>query len=88
MAKRFNKTAFWWLMVGMTILVGIGYSGVVALNWDRMVSLGANSQPKEYTEKDLLQCEPGTHQEHGRCVSNPVRPGAAAPSAKPAPAKK
>ncbi|MBI3552188.1 MAG: hypothetical protein HY077_06695 [Elusimicrobia bacterium] len=76
MARKRSAAAFWWRMLAATILAGLGYAGVVSMNWDRLTSLGAPQQ--EYTEKDLMQCEPGTHQEGQRCVSNPAKPGKAA----------
>jgi hypothetical protein len=87
MASNRRRTLLWWKFLAIVIAVGLGYAGFVAYHWDRFMEWGADAN-KEFTEKDLLQCEPGTHQEKGRCVSNPnpSHPAPAPVSPAPAPA--
>jgi hypothetical protein len=69
----------------LVIAVGAGYTAIVALKWDLLVKLAVGDQPSEYTQKDLLHCEPGTHQQNGMCVTNP--PSAESPGPAPAAAR-
>jgi hypothetical protein len=81
MAPSRKKDLLWWKILAMTAIAGLSYAGFVASHWDRFMSWGQEAN-QEYSDKDLLQCEPGTHQEKGRCVSNPV---ASHPAPAPAP---
>jgi len=71
MAKRKKALMMWWKALFLVIASGAGFAAIIGFKWDLfMHELGA-LDPQEYSQKDLLQCEPGTHQQNGMCASNP-----------------
>lgn len=79
-----SRARMWWFVLLVVIASGAGYVLIVYSRWDTMAELAGANEKEEYTDKDLMQCGAGTHQEGGRCVANKGAP-APAPPAVPAP---
>ena len=86
MMRKRESLRKWWKVVGLLIVIAIGFSVVVSMKWDEWVALSGAEEPTEYSQKDMMSCQAGTHQEHGRCIANKVKPASAAAAATPAPA--
>jgi hypothetical protein len=75
----------WWTLLFIVILAGAGYAAFVALKWDTLKRLSGIDDSNGDSERDVLNCSAGTHQEGQRCVSNPERPAPPAGASSAAP---
>ena len=78
--KERRSARTWWYIFFIVIASGVGFALIVYSRWDTLAELAGANEKEEYTEKDLMQCGPGTHQEGSKCVANKTPSGPAAPS--------
>jgi hypothetical protein len=80
MSQRKRTLKYWWRRFLIVTASGAAFFIIMALRWDLMAKLAGAEKPAQYSGKDVLECEKGTHQLGGACISNPDRPGSQSPT--------